>query len=47
MVLAVVKLWIWIVFLQESRDNIKNLSETEDNYEFIFNNLTHVIDPSK
>jgi hypothetical protein len=33
-------------FLQESRDNIKNLSETEDNYEFIFNNLTHVIDPS-
>lgn len=32
-------------FLQESRDNIKNLSETEDNYEFIFNNLTHTIDP--
>ncbi len=32
-------------FLKESRDNIKNLSETEDNYEFIFNNLTHTIDP--
>ena len=24
---------------------LKNLSETEDNYEFIFNNLTHTIDP--
>ena len=33
-------------FLQESRDNIKNLSEAEDNYGFIFNNLTHVIDPN-
>jgi len=32
-------------FRREQMDKIKNLSEEGDNYEFIFNNFTHTIDP--